>query len=212
VSLRHAATLSAVGLLAAAVWGAVLLNHHHDSSGAGSPISSTPTTAHTSTPTPPTDTTDAELPVPQSTIRPGTRLPLDYVVLHPDNTAASVAAAVIQTSYGYDTRVDTSERDAALRAIRWLTADYRRQLHAPVVRNTPDWIQWSAHAAVAHPQLRRIPAVGGDVSAGGVLVSYQVRLTMTGRHHWTTGPTLTTVTATCVKSQGTWLVDRLDVL
>lgn len=211
MSVRHTATLTAVGLLAAAVWGAVLVNHHHDGSGARSSVSSTRPAAQSSATTRPAEKTTAELPVPQSTIRPGTRLPPSYTVLHPDNTAASVAAAVTQTSYGYDTRVDTSERDAALRASRWLTAGYRRQLHAPVVRNTPEWIQWSAHAAVAHPQLRRIAAVGGDVPHDGVLVSYQVRLTMTGRHHWTTPPTLTTVTATCLKSRGTWLVERLDI-
>jgi hypothetical protein len=212
VNVRHTAILSVAAVGAAGVWAAVVATNPHHTSPA--PHIMRPAAAVPAPPTAPPMEAHAGGGVSEatahSTIQPGQRPPAGYTPAHPTNTPASVASAVISTSYGYDTRVDTSERDAALRTTSWLTHRDRQQLALAVVRNTPDWARWTSHAAHAQVQLHRIRAIGGDVTDPGVLVSYHITVTMTG-HHWTDRST-TTVTATCQKRHGVWLVDRLDVL
>ena len=211
MNLRHTAILSVAAVGAAGVWAAVVATNPHHTSPA--PRTVKPAAAvrlHRRQRRLRIHTGGVSKATPHSTIQPGQRPPAGYTPTHPTNTPASVASAVISTSYGYDTRVDTSERDAALRATSWLTHRYRQQLALAVVRNTPDWARWTSHGAHAQLQLHRIQAIGGDVTDPGVLVSYHITVTMSG-HHWTDTST-NTVTATCQKQHGVWLVDRLDVL
>jgi hypothetical protein len=212
VNTRQTAILSVAAVGAAGVWAAVVATNPHHTPPA--PRIVKPAATSSAPPTEPPTKTNHTGAISQatahSTIQPGQRTPAGYTPAHPTNTPASVASAVISTSYGYDTRVDTSERDAALRATSWLTHRYQQQLALAVVRNTPDWARWTSHDAHAQLHLHRIRAIGGDVTDPGVLVSYHITVTMTG-HHWTDTST-NTVTATCQKQHGVWLVDRLDVL
>ncbi|MFJ4418800.1 hypothetical protein [Streptomyces sp. NPDC088925] len=140
------------------------------------------------TPTSPT----AAAPLPSHTVRApqgGTPRPEDLSAAEQrDATTVSRAALTVLTTY--DTRIDQSRYDAAVRTADagWCTPEYAATLREGRPHAAPgaDWTAWAAHGAVTRPRLVAADEDGRPADTPTTAYrQWTITLRPTGRAGWT---------------------------
>ncbi len=158
---------------------------------------------------------------PKAPVPPGKPLGADAhvpdtgVVDEDDATAVSLAWA--ETTYGYDTKYDTSPQDAVLRGVRWCTerkAAAERQ-YRPAGGPGNEWITWARHRAWTTVDVSS--ELEDDAPPDGERVAYRslvVSGTAHGRDGWEgTGPRLNAYVKLVRAAVGKpWRVDDVTVV
>lgn len=124
----------------------------------------------------------------------------------PAATATSVAARVLRTAYGYDTRTDHRPAAALSRAQSWLTSSYRKVAALPVP--AAQWQRWSQHDARATVELRRLDHPGKAAHPTRTTLRYDVTVRLHGQHGYRDTVTHR-VDLRLVHRHGHWKVDRI---
>lgn len=156
-------------------------------------------------------------PLPSASVRPprgGIPVPDDV----DQDDAGAVARGALTALHTYDTALDTSRHQAALRTADagWCTRTYAAQLRKAAPHSAPGaaWTTWATHKAVVRPRLTPADEAGkpGDTDR----LAYRqwiVTLTPRGTDGWT-GPAedlLVAATLARTSTAAPWRLDALTV-
>ncbi|MEU3084539.1 hypothetical protein ACIGQC_29850 [Streptomyces albidoflavus] len=135
-----------------------------------------------------------------------------------DQDPTEVSRGALTALSTYDTAVDTSRHQAALRTADagWCTPRYADQLREAVPRAAPGaaWTTWTRHRAVVRPTLERADQAGGPPDTERrAYRQWTITLTPHGRDGWTGTPEVQTAYATLTRTgpAAPWRVAALSL-